>query len=92
MEDAKRDLVQSWLIKAPHDLTAARSLSSVQPPLLDVAIYHCQQGAEKALKGFRVYRDQRVEKTHDLGLLIERAMRIEEIAEGTSALRLLSLF
>jgi HEPN domain-containing protein len=42
-----------------------------------VAVYHCQQAAEKALKGFLVYHGLRPEKTHDLGLLIERAMEIE---------------
>ncbi len=47
------------------------------PAILDVAIYHCQQAAEKALKGFLVNWDQRVEKTHDVGLLVERAMQIE---------------
>jgi HEPN domain-containing protein len=60
-----------------HDLAAARLLAAGRPPILDVAVYHCQQAAEKALKGYLVYQDQRVEKTHDIGLWIERAMSIE---------------
>ncbi|PSO84185.1 MAG: hypothetical protein BRC41_10750 [Cyanobacteria bacterium QH_9_48_43] len=42
--------VQQWLIKAQHDLQAARALANQTSPLLDVAIYHCQQAAEKAIK------------------------------------------
>ena len=59
--EAKRILIQNWLTKAQHDLSAAVKLSS-DPDLLDTAIYHCQQSAEKSVKGFLVYRDQRFEK------------------------------
>ena len=52
MDDAKNDLVRQWLLKADHDLAAAEKLSGGDEPLLDTAIYHCQQAAEKALKGF----------------------------------------
>jgi HEPN domain-containing protein len=77
MNEAKRELVRGWLLKAEHDLAAARLLAAGQPATLDVAIFHCQQAAEKALKGFLVNWDQRVEKTHDVGFLVERAMQIE---------------
>ncbi|MGH8604009.1 MAG: HEPN domain-containing protein [Gammaproteobacteria bacterium] len=40
---------------------------------LDVAIYHCQQAAEKALKALLVFHDQRFQKTHDLRVLVELA-------------------
>lgn len=49
MDKAKRVLVQSWLKKAQRDLLAAQKLAKDLP---DIAIYHCQQGAEKALKDF----------------------------------------
>jgi hypothetical protein len=49
MTDAKTQLVQSWLTKAQHDLASARVLSTTNPPILDTAIYHCQQAAEKAV-------------------------------------------
>ncbi len=77
MDEAKRELVRSWLTKASHDLAAARLLAMDPPALLDVAVYHCQQAAEKALKGYLVSLDQRAERTDDVGLLIERAMEIE---------------
>jgi HEPN domain-containing protein len=41
--------------------------------LLDTAIYHCQQAAEKAVKGYLVFCDQEFERTHDVELLIRTA-------------------
>ena len=70
MNKAKTELVKNWLIKALHDLYAAQRLSTGKKPLLDYAVYHCQQAAEKALKGFLVFHDIRVDKTHDIRALI----------------------
>ena len=39
--------------------------------LLDSAVYHCQQAAEKALKAYLTYQNAVVRKTHDLDVLIE---------------------
>jgi len=50
MTDAKAQLVRGWLTKAQHDLDSARVLAANAPPLLDTAIYHCQQAAEKAVE------------------------------------------
>jgi HEPN domain-containing protein len=77
MSEGKQELVRNWLLKASHDLTAARLLSERGQAVLDVAIYHCQQAGEKALKGFLVFWDQRVEKTHDLKALLKKAIVIE---------------
>jgi HEPN domain-containing protein len=74
MNEAKRQLVKSWLIKAEHDLISAHVLAAHKPPLLDTAVYHCQQAAEKALKGFLVFCDQEFERIHDLEVLIRAAM------------------
>jgi hypothetical protein len=37
MDEAKRELVQAWLIKARNDLTAARELGALADGLLDAA-------------------------------------------------------
>ena len=79
MDEAKRELVSSWLRKASHDLAAAKLLGANDPPILEVAVYHCQQAAEKALKGYLVYFDQKVAKIHDVGLLLAQAMTIEPV-------------
>lgn len=75
--DAKHSLVRKWLTKARRDLLSARRLARGSEPYLDTAIYHCQQCAEKAIKGWLVYNDQSFEKTHDLRLLVTLASEIE---------------
>ena len=79
MNEDRRTLVRGWLLKASHDLAAARLLARQEPPLRDVAAYHCQQAAEKALMGFLANFDQTPVKTHDVGLLVEKAMEIEPV-------------
>lgn len=74
MTDAKSQLVQNWLIKAQHDLASARVLAASNPPLLDTAIYHCQQAAEKVVKGYLVYCDHEFGRVHDIEVLIRIAM------------------
>ncbi|MBF0352331.1 MAG: HEPN domain-containing protein [SAR324 cluster bacterium] len=74
--DDKEELVKNWLIKAQHDLLAAKKLSNDPESYADVAIYHCQQAGEKAVKGFLVLQDQEFPKTHDIRLLVQLAIRI----------------
>ena len=74
MTEAKRQLIESWLTKARNDLTSAQVLGTNPVPLLDTAIYHCQQAAEKAIKGFLVFADQHFPRTHDIETLINLAI------------------
>ena len=46
MSDELIKITQQWLKKARNDLKSADKLSSGTEPLLDTAIYHCQQAAE----------------------------------------------
>jgi HEPN domain-containing protein len=73
----KRELVSRWLLIASHDLAAARLLARGEQAIPDVAVYHCQQAAEKALKGFLVFWNESAGDTHDVGLLLEQAAKIE---------------
>jgi HEPN domain-containing protein len=90
MDEATRELVHSWLLKASHDLGAARLLARCERPILDFAIYHCQQAAEKTLKTFLVFNDEFPEKTDDVDVLIQRAMPFESdlVALRAAAIRL----
>jgi HEPN domain-containing protein len=65
--------VHAWLVKASHDLRAARHLSKIEPPLLDVAVYHCQQAMEKAIKAYLTLVGSPFAKTHALVVLVEQA-------------------
>lgn len=64
-------------MKAQRDLAVAHKLSGDDDPYLDSAIYHGQQSAEKAIKAYLVFQDQRFEKTHDLELLAGLAQQYE---------------
>ena len=77
MEQAKRDLVHAWLVKARNDLITAREISALPSGPLDTAIYHCQQAAEKVVKAFLTYHDHPLERTHDIERLVTIAQRYE---------------
>ncbi len=74
---AKEELTRSWLVKAKRDLLSAYELASADTPLLDTAAYHCQQAAEKAIKGFLLFHDVRFEKTHDIEVLVSQASEVD---------------
>lgn len=42
---------REWLLKAALDFRGARIDLDANPPLLEDALFHCQQAVEKALKG-----------------------------------------
>jgi len=58
--------VRRWLEKADHDRGGAEAAIERNPPITDVAAFHCQQAVEKLLKGYLLFRGQPFEKTHDL--------------------------
>ena len=43
----------------------------------ETAVYHCQQAAEKAVKGYLVFCDRRFKKTHDVEDLVKAAEAYE---------------
>ena len=60
-----------WIKKAENDLKSAKKLIGGDEPLVDTAIYHTQQSAEKALKSYLIYNKVSVQKSHDLEFLVE---------------------
>jgi HEPN domain-containing protein len=66
MDESTRELVRDWLTRASHDLRSSRALASLDDPLLDTAIYHCQQAAEKSVKAWLQSNDDPFPKTHDI--------------------------
>jgi HEPN domain-containing protein len=63
---ARRADTLAWLRKAEGDLRAASVDLAADPPLLDDALFHCQQAVEKALKGLLTWHDVPFRKTHSL--------------------------
>ena len=62
---------KEWLAFAEMDLSSAEFLLAMWPLPLTIICYHCQQSAEKCLKGLLVLKNQVPPKTHDLPLLID---------------------
>lgn len=65
-----RDEIEAWLSKARTDLDAARHLRSNSTIAAEVAAFHYQQAAEKAIKGLLVTAGQVPPHVHDLRALI----------------------
>jgi HEPN domain-containing protein len=76
MDKPAAELSRAWLRKAHSDLHTARQIGGLPDGHLDAGIYHCQQAAEKTLKGFLIFHGSPFEKVHDLGKIIEQAIRI----------------
>jgi HEPN domain-containing protein len=60
-------LVKEWFRYAHNDLIVAKhSFEDLHPRQTDIAAFHSQQCAEKALKGFLIYHDIVYPKNHHL--------------------------
>lgn len=58
-----RDAAVRWLQQAARDVNAAKCLVDVEPSR---SVFHSQQAAEKAMKGFLTFHQVPFRKTHDL--------------------------
>jgi HEPN domain-containing protein len=70
--------VKGWLKRAASDLRVAELVRGAAPPLLDAALFHCQQVAEKALKAFLVLHGRTFRKTHSIEEIGEAVIRVDE--------------
>ncbi len=66
--------VEGWMRHAGDDVRIARGCLGLDPPALGGAAYHCQQAAEKLLKGFLVEAGTDFRRTHDLDALAESVL------------------
>ena len=73
-----KDLSNEWFRYANNDLIVARHcFENLIPKQTEIASYHCQQCAEKALKAFLVFNDIEPPKIHDLKVLCKMCQDIE---------------
>ena len=85
------EYVAEWLKYAEMDFVTAEHLLTLRPLPLEIICYHCQQAAEKYLKGYLVFKGA-VEppKTHDLVLLridsMETDIRFDSISRACEVL------
>lgn len=90
-DDNITDIWKDWLKKATNDLRAARKLVTGDDAVPDIAIFHTQQCAEKALKGYLALKKQPIQKTHDLDFLLKQCSQfnkdLEKLFECTELLQ-----
>ena len=89
-EEPRVRLTREWLEKAREDLDSLTRLS-MTPPLTGLAVFHCQQAAEKALKGFLTWHDKPYRRSHELGDLVTECLEIDaSFSTMTGAAKLLN--
>ena len=66
LDSARVEDVRAWLTKASQDLRRVEVLLAAAPPDLEDALFHCQQAAEKAFKGFLTWHDVVFRRIHEL--------------------------
>ena len=68
-DDDQRREAGRWLAVAAADMRAVRLCLEADEPMLGIAAYHCQQAAEKVVKGMLVMAGIPFAKTHDMARL-----------------------
>lgn len=86
----KIDIVKQWIEKADHDLGTAQVTYLYLPKYHDTIAFHCQQAAEKYLKGFLLFLDISFTRQHSLnyllGLLSQKIEIPDELFDNASEL------
>jgi len=84
------DETGAWLVRAADDLRAADLMLAASPPLAGTAVFHAQQAAEKAMKGFLTWHSRLFRKTHNLteigGLCVEVDPTLESLLRRAAML------
>ena len=88
MTASEMQYLKQWLEKADHDLIAAKLILDVQPTILDIACFHCQQAVEKYLKAYLIFKKLDVPKTHNLDLLLKNCIDINQVFDRIDFLNL----
>ena len=65
-----------WFAKAREDLKVAKHLHPNEKDFFSGILFHCQQSAEKSIKGFLTFHNLRIYKTHDMNMLLEKVRQI----------------
>jgi len=59
---------RAWFQKAANDLRGADIDLTAVPPLIEDALFHCQQAVEKAMKGYLAAHDRTFKKKHMISM------------------------
>jgi len=76
-------LVREWFRYSHNDLISARHLfENIHPKQTEIACYLSQQCAEKALKGYLLFKDNEPPKTHNLVELCQMCINFDIAFSG----------
>lgn len=67
---------EKWFSKAKEDLGMAKL--GLPSEYFSSVTYHCQQAAEKYLKGYLCFKGEQITKTHDLVKSLEQCMKFDK--------------
>ena len=74
------EYITEWFRFADMDLESAEYLLGKRPQPLEIICYHCQQSAEKNLKGYLIYKGvTEPPKIHNLDVLLEMCSEYDEL-------------
>lgn len=76
MPDPSQSLAHLWFQKAENDLLNVENNLRAESYASDTVCFHCQQAAEKYLKGFLAWHEVPFAKIHDLLELLKQVQTI----------------
>jgi HEPN domain-containing protein len=79
--DKKLEYATRWFDKAKNDLLDADNNLSADKVPYDTVCFHCQQAAEKLLKGFLVAHGCEYPITHNLFVILDKVIEHDNSAE-----------
>jgi len=80
--DKPSEHAKQWIEKARNDLLNADNNLAARNVPYDTVCFHCQQAAEKLLKGFLVARGCEYPITHNLFVILEKILEFEPTADS----------
>ena len=76
----KIDIVKQWIKKGDHDLGTAQVTFLYLPQYRDTIAFHCQQSAEKYLKGYLLFLEIPFQRKHSLNYLLGLISKKNEVS------------
>jgi len=79
-DELVNELANQWVAKAQADYDAARALSEHGGGHWAIVAFHCQQAAEKFIKGLLTALQIEFGKTHDIAVLVDKLAGVRSAA------------
>jgi len=77
VDPVRSTITREWLLRAKEDLASVERLLEDPLPLVQPALFHCQQAVEKAFKAFLTWHDVPFRRIHVLEELAKACLRLD---------------